>query len=834
MSGARYVCCDEGRRRALKARPDLTGIDFAEVAAGATVALPSLITLVLVNPLPPVQASITTANIRITGGVRFAPPRPQAVANQLDGNGNVSAWVVTIAGGQPTDFSDYQLEIVTGPDQAQPPPFMDPRLATVTINFKINCPSDSDCQPDCGNADPDWPAPDFDYRARDWPGLRQLLLDRLAGLIPGFAGDEEMPADLTTTLVEALALEGDRLSYRLDWIGTEAFIGTARSRTSIARHARLVSYRPGEGASARTFIRADFVAGLGLAADGMLLPAATPLLLTHADLPAVVPASRWPLLLAGAPLAFETITDQALWAWQSHIAFHNWSDGECRLPAGATAATLVDGSGGNGMLAAGDLLLLAELRSPITGQAADARPNHRQVVRLTAVTPVIDPLAPPGTVLIDVAWDQADALGFDLVLAPSADVAALAGPGAIWAEAAGNILLADHGVSLPPASALGLPTADMAALAPRLDPPAPIAGERWRPVLSRADLARAMPAARPGTAAAGLCATDAAQALPELRLIDVFANWTARADLLESGPFSRDFVVEAGHEGRATLRFGDGLAGLAPEPGGLFAVSGRFGSGNAGNIGSDALGHAVVSDALAAGLAAGRLRISNPLPASGGAAPELTASVRRNAPHAYRRQQRAVTSADWIEVACRHPEVSAALAVPRWTGAFQTMLVYVDRVGGLPVTAAFRAEIAAHLDRYRPMAMDVAVRGAVPVPLDIGLFICAQPGRLASEVGRRVRAALRPVGNGGQPGFFHPDRFSFGAALQFSALVAAVMAVEGVQSVEITRFQRFGRLPAGELAAGAIVPRGAEVLELADDPSLPERGRLAISMGGGR
>ena len=36
-------------------------------------------------------------------------------------------------------------------------------------------------------------------------------------------------------------------------------------------------------------------------------------------------------------------------------------------------------------------------------------------------------------------------------------------------------------------------------------------------------------------------------------------------------------------------------------------------------------------------------------------------------------------------------------AVPRWTGAWQTMLVYVDRKGGLPVDDAFRRDLLRYL-----------------------------------------------------------------------------------------------------------------------------------------
>ena len=53
------------------------------------------------------------------------------------------------------------------------------------------------------------------------------------------------------TMVETLAYAADRVSYMQDAVNTEAYIGTARSRISMRRHARLVDYQVSEGANAR-------------------------------------------------------------------------------------------------------------------------------------------------------------------------------------------------------------------------------------------------------------------------------------------------------------------------------------------------------------------------------------------------------------------------------------------------------------------------------------------------------------------------------------------------------------------------------------------------------
>lgn len=834
MTPDRYLCCDERRRVLLgapAAPPNVSGIDYIEVQAGATTADPTTIGIVLVKPLALPAAALSGANIALTGGVRFPAPRIDPVVVPLPGGASVERYVVTVPGNQPTDFSTYHLAIVSGPDNAAPPPFLDPRLSAVDFSFKADCPSDFDCAPSCEEP-PELlpPGPAFDYRVRDYQGFRRQMLGRLSELVPGFREDD--PVDLTTTVVEAAAYVADQHSYRLDWVGTEAFLSTARSRTSIARHARLVDYALGEGASARVFARFIFRARGGVA-DGVVLAAGTPLLVRTEGMAAVVPAADYRRVLAQAPTVFETVGPLGLWQWRNHIAIHTWTDDECRLAKGATAATLVDASGGAGALAAGDLLLLAETVSPETGDPHDARADRRHVVRLTGVTPAVDVLA-PGTALVTVEWGQDDALPFDLVVQSRLADALGGSPTIVCAEATANVMLADHGASAPPAPMLGLPASDVEALRPALTPAVPIDGEAWRPVLDRADVARIAPVdlqAPPMASAKALATVDPAWCLPALALEDDFSTWTARRDLLESGSFSRDFVIETAIDGRATFRFGDGVNGLGPAAGAVLVPRGRFGFGTLGNIGVAALAHVVLPLAQQGA----DLSVTNPLPARCGAAPEPSSAIRIAAPQAFRRPERAVTEADYGEVTMRHQEVANAAATPRWTGAWQAMLVYVDRQGGLSVEDPFRRDLLAYVEGYRLMGFDVALRGAAAAPLEIELLVCARPDELRSTVASRVRDALRPSGGAsGVRGFFHPDNFTFGAPLFLSRLIAAVMAVAGVQSVTPRKFHRLGRMPQNEIADGVIRPGSFEVLQLEDDPSFPERGRLVLAMGGGR
>ena len=133
-----------------------------------------------------------------------------------------------------------------------------------------------------------------------------------------------------------------------------------------------------------------------------------------------------------------------LYASHARFDFWTWGDDGCCLPRGATSATLL---GDHPQLKAGDVLVLAEVAGPRTGNAADADPAKRAAVRLTSVVPSSDPSGglfadPPTNAAVDVTeieWDEADALPFPLCISVEEH------PGLVVGEAWGNIVLADHG-----------------------------------------------------------------------------------------------------------------------------------------------------------------------------------------------------------------------------------------------------------------------------------------------------------------------------------------------------------------------------------------------------
>jgi len=298
-------------------------------------------------------------------------------------------------------------------------------------------------------------------------------------------------------------------------------------------------------------------------------------------------------------------------------------------------------------------------------------------------------------------------------------------------------------------------------------------------------------------------------------------------DLLASGSEASEFVVETENDGHAVLRFGDGVTGRAPLAGEGLTARVRTGNGAAGNVGAEAIGH--VQAAFS-----GVTRVRNPLPATGGLDPPPLLQARLEAPQAFRRQERAVTAEDYATVIQREPRVQRAVATRRWTGSWYTMFITVDRRGSGALDPAFETELAAFIERYRLAGHDVEIDAPSFVALDIELHVCTKPGYFAADVERRLLEVFSADRlPGGETGFFHTDRFTFGQPVYLSAVIATAMQVAGVAYVTPLRFQRHGHNPDGEIAEGRIAMARLEIARLDNDPNAPENGRIRFDVATG-
>ncbi len=747
---------------------------------------------------------------------------------------------IAAAAAQASPSPHVELTLAGAPDRSRyrllvaPPasvPF-DPLRTWLPVRLRPECPDLGSCfEPDVPPPLP--PAsPVLDYRARDWTALRAALIEYLLRRDP----DADLSiADPTITLIELFAHAGDLLNYRLDRVATEAYLESARLRTSVKRHARLVDFAVGEGLAARTFVHVAVAPGAG-----------------------AVNVNRGSVAVdvEGSELAFTLEQDVKADARVGEIPLYDWGEEACCLPAGATECVLVRPLAadplGNGWLAAGDLLAFeivdpddearhrswarrtqqwptdaagtARFRAPLPSRAA-------QVVELTAIEPFSDPLLGSTLSLFRVTWRAEDALREPY---PVGVDASSGEPEVTVARAC--LAPAHHGrlVDGPPGSTLAPRVPDWADAATW--PPAEFSltaaghpGRGRRPGGPGLALA---PAAPPERAQPSPYRLDVSVALPS----GVTVPATLLSSLLDARAGEYSVVVDVEDDEPPVLRFATGAVGLAPPFGSTVAAAYEVGGGTRGNVPANAV-TLLEENTAAAGQPPAWQSIAgvsarNPMAAAGGAEPTPLDVVRRDAPEAYAAEpRRAVLPADHAAAAMESPLVERAVARRAWSGSWPVIDTVVDlRVAG-DAAAEARGGVQALLDDLRMLGTEAAVLDATPIGLLIALVVCARPGSEAEQVRTDILRVLRP-GTDSRPGFFHPSRLQLGGTVYLSGVVAAVAALPAVDAVEITEARRLGEPPSTVHDVLTFGP--FEVAVLDDDVARPERGRLDVTVRGGR
>lgn len=750
------------------------GIRFLSIEFDEGGPFPAIVTAHLNRPV----GSLTAAQVVIGGGRRTPPP----------------AHEITLAGSTIEvrfrgygDHSPYTVAIDSGGGVP-----LHPFFASAEFHFTIDC-AFGDCRDPVQEATrPATQPPAVDLLTKDFNGFVGLLSDWVKIKNPAMV--DLSPASLERMLLDLLAWMGDMLSYQQDRVAGEAFLETARQRFSMRQHALLLGTAVDDGAAPTTLVGVD-VESAGFMPAGLQIrtrtsPDEAPVVFTVAERAAVVPEHATSALRVAA---FPGAADAVISSGATEVLL--WGHGDA--------------------LQSGD-------------QVALVQGTFAQVVTLVESPQRLE----------EAGWvaDPADA--FDPVTDPPAAVTRLR-----WAEPLlqelrpwGGTPLAIHGNLVPvrfgaPRRAIVDPYAQsrrdvIVRLTPRTS------------IVVRDDDAYRLRALRvPEWPVVHDAASPETPSVPAVDVTISGERWTRVEHFHASRSYDLHFTAEADEEGAVWLRFGDGVLGRevpltdAVQPAVDIVLEYRVGDPVAGNVGLgtlvDVVRPATGTDEQVALDALGAVAVTNVLPASGGRAPHTLPRTREDLRSSLRNGplQRAVALQDYASVAMEVEGVARA-TVRLLGGLFNTVLILVDPAGSEDLDEALRARVHAHLDSRRMAGREHVVEAADYVPLEVELVICAQPGVERSLVRDRVLAELRP-GTPERPGWFHPDRLSFGDAVRLGDVLAFVQSIAGVRSVKATRFRPLGDRTAVEVR-DVIALGSTNVARLDADPDFPENGTLLV------
>lgn len=818
-----YRCQNEERRNKIRNLPKgnhwLNGIDYLEVDGDRKTLI-----VYFIHPL----TSLKAENILITGGTRWQNIQVESVS--------YAANKLTVRVDRIGDYSTYTLRLMESGTSATPPEGFDPLLSQIDFSFWAQEIGEFDCQAPEALPEKEPPPPVIDYLAKDYASFRRLMLDRLAVTIPKW--QERNPADLGIMLVEILAHAADYLSYYQDAVATEAYLGTARKRVSVRRHARLLDYVMDDGCNARAWVAIELtesIKEIKLLGYSQLENRPGVQFLTKTNLSiSVLSQEQFNTAVNAGAQVFESLHDITLYNALNILHFYTWQNKQCYLPKGSTQATLLL----NTQLKSGRVLIFEEVKGWRTGQKRDANLKNRHAVRLTKVESIIDPLN--NQKILQVIWDVADALPFDLHIS---NIDSQGEEINDISVARGNVILVDAGRSLPAENLQE--NSGWEKLRPRLKE-GPLTQQGYVQ-----DRQRQWVIFDPNASATEAMQWRLRNARPAIALWEnqvpkegeeAGVSWEYQRDLLVSDRFARNFVVETEDDGRAYLRFGNDILGKKPRLDTPLYACYRIGNGQAGNVGVDTIVNIFIQPENLKPEDRPNIKdiqrainvIRNPLPAQGGTESESIEQVRLHAPQAFRQQKRAVTEADYAAAAQRYPGVQKAIANRRWTGSWHTIFITVDREGGRAVDEEFKRNLREFLEPFRLAAHDIEIDSPRFVPLDIGMTVKVKSNYFRSNL---KKALLDTFGNrvltNGKLGFFHSDRFTFGQSVYLSQVIATAMQVSGIESVTVTRFQRWGEPPNQEMELGKIQFEPLEIARLDNIPNIPENGRIQFNLEGG-
>ncbi|MBV8370813.1 MAG: baseplate J/gp47 family protein [Candidatus Eremiobacteraeota bacterium] len=739
------------------------------------------LTVTFVRAIAPGELSVLLqrGSYTLTGGARIFPRILSAALPAVpDPLHRTIVLTLDVIG----DFSVYTLSVSA--------PEIDPFFADVALRFRLACDDAFDCRaPVAAPAAPPEIAVSIDYLGKDYASFRQALLDFVAVRFPSWT--ERSEADIGMMLLELFAATADTLSIMQDRVANEAFLGSATQRRSVAGHLALVGYRLDEGASAWTFLQLAVNAPASLN-DNVFLTVTND------------PQS------AGEPvIVFETLGNASLDPRHQTMPLYDWGNAGCCVDHDVFTAALAGSYDG---LAAGDWLLFDDGRAPSVVRLS-ATP---QITAAPAVgsppfsPPFSPPLSPPGGMLTLVQWSAATPLGHDFCVRDTV--------------VRGNVVLATHGETVEGEALRALTPAQKTALAKEIAARGP--GERvprQRLTLANAPLARLDP-----STLALANGTQRTTSTISLEVGEPPVRFTELPTLLESASDATVFRVEIDDAGDATVVFGDGTFGVAPDETADVFASYRVGGGAIGNVAAATLTRAPLHPPWLDA-------VTNPLAASGGRDRESSDHARRLGPATFLDPLVAVTAADYRAAAEAFTDangahrVQRAKAAFRWTGSWLTVTLAVEPAGADFVDAALRAALLAYLETRRLAGYDLDLADPVYVPLELEVSLCIAPGFAPGDVQQRVVQALHD--------FFAPANFSFGDRLYVSRLYAALAAVSGVDAATIVRLSRLhaanpAARTAQNLRQGYLDVGPAEVIRLDDDRNRPEHGTARVDVVG--
>jgi hypothetical protein len=645
----------------------------------------------------------------------------------------------------------------------------------------------------------------IDYMAKDYASFRNALLDLIPRKLPQW--NDRSEADMGIMLIELFSYIADELSYFQDRVANEAFLRTARARSSINNHLSLIDYHMHNGMSANAFIKVEVN--------------------KSAIIPAGFQVSTYPEKgqKAAGTIIFQTLQDQHVVSDYNDIPVDKIDNDYSNSSSITLNRTAIMRKRLPELKKGHQVLFFQEdrLTRVIT---------RRMVVKLAEDSKIID----DGNNTL-ITWKKGEEYP-EPIFGWKPDVICCA-----------NILRASHGQTIQ----------------------SEILKHRDQNVSKFLFTLKEAPLTFISVSDNSSISSSAPMEARSTLIIWVDGElWEETDSLVKCGPFDQKFSISIDEDGYATVLFGDGKFGLKPDDNSLIEAQYRVGNGSVGNVSKDTLTRfdlpqnprVLVEEVIQS--------VTNPLPATGGVDIESKDDAQIAGPKSLKVLARAVTLKDYEDLVKRkfQNEITNARARFVYTGTWDTIFVSVDlkgdRKNAVDNDPELIDKIRKYLDSVKMIGYEVQLEEPKYVPIEIGIRVHLQKYFDSEIVRDRIRSSLSSkdeIVNGGSKGLFHPDNFTFGDAVYASKIYEVLKKNPEVKYGIISTFRKrkgssesinsknmvksssssSRSFPSSEISIaqrdeetrrnleqGFIHVNDNEIVTIDDDPSNPENGILNL------
>lgn len=285
---------------------------------------------------------------------------------------------------------------------------------------------------------------------------------------------------------------------------------------------------------------------------------------------------------------------------------------------------------------------------------------------------------------------------------------------------------------------------------------------------------------------------------------DPILPWNQVATLQQANASSLSWSESVDADGVVTIQFGDGNNGFIPPSGLNIYANYRVGGGTIGNLSANSI--VDIASPITG------ISITGSSATTGGTAAETIDQIRVNAPRSFTTQQRAVTLADYGNLAMSLPAVSQANA---YANTYTNITVYVTGTGNSVPTQATLDATTAFLQPLALAGTVVTCTAAHLVPINVGST--GSPVLIGCS-SRYSPTSIQTLATQAIQNLFAPSGVTLGGRVSLSSVFSALYTIPGVQYVQIPLFVRSDATQSG---AADILMRPYE---------LPTAGNIVITV----